>query len=121
MKKKILIIDGKESIRKGVAVDFEEEYNITYLDNPLLGVAWLEEGNVPDLILSDIRMPVMRGDEFLHFVKNSEFFKTIPFVVLSSESSNNQRVRLLESGADDYIAKPCNPAELKFRLRKILE
>ena len=78
------------------------------------------EVNVPDLIISDFRMPEMRGDEFLHYVKNNELFKYIPVVILSSEDSTSERIKLLEDGAADYIVKPFNPMELKIRIKKII-
>lgn len=121
MKKKILIIDDIESIAKVVTVYFSEEYDVIYFENPLKGIAWLEQGNIPDLILSDIRMPLMRGDEFLAYIKSNELFKSIPTVMLSCEDSSSERIRLLESGAEDYILKPFNPMELKVRLKKILK
>ncbi len=78
-------------------------------------------GNMPDLIISDIRMPEMRGDEFLAYLKLNELFKQIPVVMLSSEDSTSERIRLLEEGAEDYIVKPFNPQELKIRIKKILD
>ena len=116
MKKTILLLDDKESIAKVVAVYLSGEYDVVYFDNQ-----WLQEGNKPDLIISDIRMPVMRGDEFLEYVKNNELFKSFPVIILSSEESTSERIRLLEVGASDYIVKPFNPMELKIRIRKIIE
>lgn len=81
----------------------------------------LNEGNIPDLIISDIRMPLMTGDEFLRYMKNNELFKSIPIVMLSSEESTTERIRLLEEGAEDYILKPFNPLELKVRIKKIID
>lgn len=75
----------------------------------------------PDLIISDIRMPLMRGDEFLHYLKCNELFKDIPVIMLSSEESTSERIRLLQEGAVDYILKPFNPMELKIRVKKIIE
>ena len=118
MKKTILLLDDKESIAKVVAVYLSGEYDV---DNALKGIQWLQEGNKPDLIISDIRMPVMRGDEFLEYVKNNELFKSFPVIILSSEESTSERIRLLEVGASDYIVKPFNPMELKIRIRKIIE
>ena len=63
----------------------------------------------------------MRGDEFLEYVKNNELFKSFPVIILSSEESTSERIRLLEVGASDYIVKPFNPMELKIRIRKIIE
>ena len=121
MKKTILLLDDKESIAKVVAVYLSGEYDVVYFDNALKGIQWLQEGNKPDLIISDIRMPVMRGDEFLEYVKNNELFKSFPVIILSSEESTSERIRLLEVGASDYIVKPFNPMELKIRIRKIIE
>ena len=73
-----------------------------------------------DLIISDIRMPEMRGDEFLSYMKKNELFKSIPIIMLSSEESTTERIRLLEEGAVDYILKPFNPMELKVRIKKII-
>jgi len=80
----------------------------------------MKSGNTPDLIISDIRMPGMRGDDFLEWIKQNELFRHIPVIMLSSEDSTSERIRLLEIGAEDYIVKPFNPMELKIRVKKIL-
>lgn len=121
MKKKILLIDDKISIGKIVSVYLGNDYDFTYLDNPIKAIEWLNEGNLPDLIISDIRMPLMTGDEFLLYMKRNELFKSIPIVMLSSEESTSERIRLLEEGAEDYILKPFNPMELKIRIKKIID
>lgn len=120
MKKRILILDDKESIAKVIAMYLSSEYDFTYFDNPIKGIAWLQDGNTPDLIISDIKMPEMRGDEFLEYIKHNELFKNIPIIMLSSEDSSSERIRLLQEGADDYIVKPFNPLELKIRIKKII-
>jgi len=120
VKKKILIIDDKETIGKVVSIYLRADYDIVYLDSAIRAIKWLQEGNNPDLIISDIRMPEMTGDEFLKYVKENELFKAIPVVMLSSEDSTSERIRLLEEGADDYILKPFNPLELKVRIKKII-
>jgi DNA-binding response OmpR family regulator len=120
MKKQILILDDKETIGKVVSIYLRTEYDIIYLDSAVKGIQWLQQGNSPDLIISDIRMPEMRGDEFLKYIKSNELFKAIPVIMLSSEDSTSERVRLLEEGAEDYIQKPFNPLELKVRIKKII-
>lgn len=121
MKKKILLVDDKVTIGKVVDVYLGKEYDFTYLEDPLKAIEWLNNGNFPDLIISDIRMPHMTGDEFLAYMKKNEIFKSIPIVMLSSEESTSERIRLLEEGAADYILKPFNPLELKVRIKKIIE
>ncbi|MDD4819446.1 MAG: response regulator [Flavobacteriales bacterium] len=119
MKKRILIVDDKETIAKLVAM-YLSDFDFVYFDNPIKAISWLHEGNIPDLIISDIRMPEMMGDEFLAYLKGNELFKSIPVVMLSAEDSSSARIKLLESGAADYIVKPFNPMELKIRITRIL-
>lgn len=121
MKKKILLVDDKATIGKVAGIYLGKDYDFTYLEDPIKAIEWLNEGNVPDLIISDIRMPLMTGDEFLRYMKNNELFKSIPIVMLSSEESTTERIRLLEEGAEDYILKPFNPLELKIRIKKIID
>lgn len=121
MRKKILLVDDKETIGKVASIYLDKDYDCQYVQNPIKAIEWLNEGNLPDLIISDIRMPEMRGDEFLHYLKHNELFKDIPVIMLSSEESTTERIRLLEEGAEDYILKPFNPMELKIRVRKIID
>ena len=88
MKKKILLVDDKETIGKVAGIYLGKDYDFTYIENPLKAIQWLNEGNLPDLIISDIRMPFMMGDEFLHYMKTNELFKSIPIAkkVLQKES-----------------------------------
>ena len=120
-RKKVLIVDDKEQIAKILFAYLHQEYECFYMQNPPQAIEWLSRGNMPDLIISDIRMPEMRGDEFLAYLKLNELFKQIPVVMLSSEDSTSERIRLLEEGAEDYIVKPFNPQELKIRIKKILD
>ena len=119
--KKIVLIDDKASIAKVVAIYLSKEYDFTYFENPIKAIEYLNEGNIPDLIISDIRMPEMMGDEFLHYLKNNAFFKSIQVIILSSEESTTERIRLLEEGAADYILKPFNPLERKVKIKKIID
>lgn len=118
-KKKILIVDDKSIIAKVVSLHLKE-YDCVYLSNPLQCIKWLSTNNLPDLIVTDLRMPEMSGREFLAYLKNNEFYKDIPVIILSAEDSTTDRIRLLEEGAVDYIVKPFNPLELKTRIKNVL-
>lgn len=120
MKKRVLIVDDKPTIAKVIQVYISETFDCIYFEDPIKAIAWLQEGNMPELIISDIYMPNMSGVDFLDYIKKNDIFKSIPFVVLSSEDSTSQKIALLEKGADDYISKPFNPMELKVRLKKIV-
>lgn len=119
-KKKVLIVDDKEQIAKILYAYMRNDYECFYKQNPVEAFEWLQAGNTPDLIVSDIRMPEMSGDEFLALLKANSLFRDIPVVMLSGEDSTSERIRLLEQGAEDYIVKPFNPLELKIRIKKII-
>lgn len=116
-----MLIDDKEAIAKVVSIYLNKEYEFIYFKDPMEAIDWLQKGEVPDLIISDIRMPKMMGDEFLFYMKNNKLFNSIPIVMLSSEESTTKRIELLEKGAADFILKPFNPQELKVRIKKIIE
>ena len=118
--KQILLVDDKITIGKVLSMYLGKEFELVYHDSAMKAIEWLNEGNDPALIISDIRMPGMRGDDFLEWIKQNELFRHIPVIMLSSEDSTNERIRLLEIGAVDYIVKPFNPMELKIRVKKIL-
>ena len=118
-KKQILIVDDAAVIAKVVSM-YLKEYNCVYHSSPLQTIKWLANNELPDLIVTDLRMPEMSGREFLAYLKGNEFYKDIPVIILSSEDSTSDRIKLLEEGAVDYIVKPFNPLELKTRIRNVL-
>ena len=118
--KQILFVDDKPAIGKVLSVYLGKENELVYFEDPVRAIEWLNEGNEPTLIISDIRMPKMTGGEFLAYLKGNSLFKDIPVVMLSSEESTTERINLREAGAEDFILKPFNPMELKARIKKFL-
>jgi CheY-like chemotaxis protein len=73
--KKILLVDDKATIGRVLKIYLGTEYDLEYFESPLKALEWLNEGNVPDLIISDIHMPHMRGNEFLSIILMSFTYK----------------------------------------------
>jgi len=119
--KKILIVDDKRQIANILNVYLKSSFECYYKESALEAIEWIGEGNIPDLIISDLRMNGMIGEEFLDYLKFNEGTKDVPVVVLSAEDSTTAKVRILEKGAVDYIVKPFNPMEVKTRISKILD
>lgn len=119
-KSNILIVDDKPEIAKVIKIHLSSDYNVYYVDNPIKAISWMQEGNLPDLIISDVYMPEMNGHEFLLYLKASSLYNKIPVIILSSMESSGERICMLEDGAADFILKPFNPQELKIRVRNIL-
>ena len=67
--KTIVLVDDKESIAKVISYYLSKDFNIKYFNNPLKAIAWLQDGNIPSLIISDIRMPEMDGVQCTQIIK----------------------------------------------------
>jgi len=120
MKKKIFVIDDELSIRMLLENYLGKKYEVATKSDGQEGIKYLEEGNIPDLIVADIQMPNLDGYEFLKQVRASGFFKDIPMIMLSGIESSQERVKCLRMGADDYIVKPFNPEELSLRIDNLI-
>jgi len=110
MKKKILIIDDELSIRMLLENFLSKAYDVVTKVDGQEGIKYLEEGNTPDLIVADIQMPNLDGQEFLRQIRASGF----------GIESSQERIKLLKMGADDFIVKPFNPEELSIRIENII-
>lgn len=119
-KPSVLIVDDKPEIAKVIKIHLTADYNVHYLENPVKAIAWMREGNIPELIISDVYMPEMNGHEFLLYLKASSIYRHLPVLILSSMENSGERIKMLEDGAADFILKPFNPQELKIRVRNIL-
>ncbi len=80
---------------------------------------WLKTHR-PDLIISDVMMPEMDGYEFLAQLKSSEHYRGIPVVMLTARASEEDLLQGLSLGVDDYVIKPFNARELRFRIHNLL-
>lgn len=118
--KKILVVDDKPSISNLIVQFLKSQFEVETKEDGLEALTWLQQGNMPDMIITDLQMPNMDGVELIQRLKESGYYKDIPIVVLSSKDSSADRVQCLKLGAEDYIVKPFNPEELLIRIEKIL-
>jgi len=128
-KEKSLISSGKEIVLLAEDDKDIREYLIESLSGryQVIGVAdgkdALEQAKEinPDIIISDILMPVLRGDEMCRQLKSSVETSHIPIILLSGLHERENILQGLEAGADDYILKPFDVSVLKARMRNILQ
>ncbi len=119
--KKILAIDDEKSIRFIIENTFNKDFQITTMSNGKEALYWMQSGNLPDLIICDIEMPVMDGFEFIKKVRSSGFFDDIPLMMLSGKEESKDKIKCFEMGADDYVIKPFNPKEIIARIKRRLQ
>ena len=116
----LLIVEDNDDVVSYLVNLFAGEYDVLVANNGEEGVRKAIE-NVPDIILSDIMMPVMDGIRMLDIVKNDLRTSHIPFVILTARADVASRLDGLARGADAYIAKPFDTTELQVQLRSLIE
>jgi two-component system phosphate regulon response regulator PhoB len=116
----ILVVDDETSIREMLVISLEAAgYNVLQAENAKTALSLVLDGH-PDLILLDWMMPVTTGLELLRRLKRDEMTDHIPVIMLTAKAEESSKISGLDSGADDYLAKPFSPRELLSRVKAIL-
>lgn len=116
----ILIVDDNEDIRSYLRVLLAGQYYVIEASDGQNGLRLAKE-SVPDLIVSDVMMPVMDGLTFCSKIKEDEVTSHIPVILLTARSEESQRIEGYEHGADAYITKPFNDHLLLVRISNLLQ
>lgn len=119
-RKSLFIIEDNEELLGYLAQELSNEYNIFLARNGKIAIEKLEIIPVPDLIVSDIMMDQMNGYEVLSKTIADERFAHIPFIFLTAKDGTNDKIAGLEMGALDFISKPFSMAELKMKIKAII-
>ena len=118
--KSILIVDDEAPIREMIAVALEMAgYDCLEADNAQQAHALIVDRQ-PDLILLDWMLPGRSGLELAQQLKQNPKSRGIPIIMVSARGEEEDRIRGLETGADDYIAKPFSPREMVARVNAVL-
>ncbi len=117
---KVFVVEDDVVIQMIITRSLEERFNVTAFTNGMDTLLFMRQGNLPDIIISDLNTPDMGGMELIEQLKTSGFFKEIPVLVLSGDENTDTRIKCLNAGADDYVVKPFNPRELEARMNAIL-
>lgn len=112
-----LVVDDEPRIIRFVRVYLEMEgFRVVEAHDGLEAVDQVRE-KMPDVVLLDVMMPEMDGFESLRMIRE---FSSVPVIMLTVQNLEEDKVRGLDSGADDYITKPFSPRELVSRVRAVL-
>ncbi len=120
MSTKILLIEDDPSLTELVKYNLEQEgYDVTVEMDGEEGLLYAQTQS-PDLILLDWMLPNLSGIEICRRIRRHKSSQNIPVIMLTARSEENDRIRGLDTGADDYITKPFSPKELLARIKAIL-
>ncbi len=116
----LLIVEDNAELRLYLKNNFGNDYRIVEASNGEEGYEKATSG-LPDIIISDVMMPIMDGLELCRKLKRDERTSHIPIILLTAKVSVEQEIEGLDAGADDYITKPFNYEMLSLKMRKLLE
>ena len=119
-KKRILLVDDEIAILKLLEFILKKDYELVIKNNGFDALTWLDSGNIPDLIISDMEMPYFNGADFVRSLKVSGYFRNVPVIVLSgSETLENIKIKIPYE-INGLMSKPFNPGILKDKIKFIL-
>jgi signal transduction histidine kinase/CheY-like chemotaxis protein/AraC-like DNA-binding protein len=107
----LLVIEDHAQLREFISVTLGTQFRLLTAANGEEGLR-MAGNHIPDLVITDLMMPVMDGYELCHKIKAQELTSHIPVLMLTAKSAADSRTKGWEAGADAYLSKPFEPAEL---------
>ncbi|MBQ9555671.1 MAG: response regulator [Muribaculaceae bacterium] len=116
----VLVVEDHVDVAKLVGQLLGKTYSVRYATNGEQGLS-LSHEIVPDLIITDVKMPIKDGCELCRDIRQSSQLQHIPVIMLSARNSEADRIRGIEAGADAYLVKPFVPEELLAWVKNLIE
>ena len=116
----VLVAEDNLDVAEYIRALLQKQYEVHTVSDGYEALLLAEDLN-PDLIITDIMMPEMDGYELCSQIRTSDLLCHIPIIVVTARSEDSDRIRGIEEGADAYLQKPFNPAELLARVNKLIE
>lgn len=116
----LLIVEDNPEISSYIKSCLQEHYNLLFAENGKIGLQMAED-NIPDLIISDVMMPEMDGFEMVEQLQSTKITNHIPVIMLTAKVMQEDKLTGLKSGADAYLTKPFQKAELLLRIETLIE
>ena len=117
--KTLLIIDDNSELRSYLNNELDTNYNILLAENGKIGFE-LANKHIPDIIITDVMMPVMDGIELCKMIKNDLRTSHIPIMMITAKGMEVDKIKGIDSGADVYLQKPFNMNVLKSHLKQLI-
>lgn len=121
MNKQVLLIEDHDSLRRLMGVFLSRNFRVVAAKNGLEAMGWLSKGEIPDVIVTDVRMPELGGAQLLSNLRSSGLYGDIPVVVVSGSGEEVDEQTFKQLGATAFFRKPFNPSQLQERLLQITD
>lgn len=120
-KLQILLVEDDISLGQTISELLQvNNYEVKWCKNGLEAFRYLEN-NTPDIIVCDLMMPVMSGDELFLKIRNFRKFDQVPFIIITADMTFENKIKQLENGVNDFINKPFKIQELVLKIQNFLD
>lgn len=117
----ILVVEDQGAMSEYLRIILEKEYQVQLAANGKEALSFLERGNLPQLIISDIMMPEMDGKALVQALRKNQVWRSIPIIILTARNESREKLAFLRIGVDDYLVKPFIEDELLARLDNLID
>jgi DNA-binding response OmpR family regulator len=115
----VLVVEDDDNISHMLKFMLErEQYNVSLALNGRIAKTFIESNPPPNVILLDVMLPFIDGFELVGLIRATAGWQTVPIIMLTAKTQEQDAVRALDAGANDYIHKPFAPKELLARVRR---
>ncbi len=119
--KKILVVDDEPDVTELLSYKLKQEgFTVEIINDPLMIMGKARDFR-PELFILDIMMPELSGLQICRMIRADPTLKHVPIIFLTAKGETDDRIKGLETGADDYVAKPFNSKELLLRVKSIFK
>jgi len=115
----VLVVEDQPELRRFVADELADLARVMVAPNGIEALRLVSE-ELPDLVVTDLMMPEMSGDQLLHAIRADTRLADVPVVLVTAKADEELRVQLLREGANDYVTKPFSAEELRARVSNLL-
>lgn len=117
----IFVVEDDENILQVLKFMLQRQgYQVTHASDGRAARAHIEAAEPPALVLLDAMLPYVDGFEIVNIIRTHAAWASVPIVMLTAKTMEQDIVRALDAGANDYVLKPFQPNELLARLRRFL-
>ena len=121
LKDTLLFVDDNEDLRQYIRMAFADQYHVVNVESGEAALKYLSENGECDIMVSDVMMPGMQGDELCRSIKENKETSWLPVILLTAKAGRDFMIEGLDLGADDYIAKPFDSAILASKIASMLK
>ena len=121
LKDTLLFVDDNEDLRQYIRMAYADQYHVVDVESGEAALKYLSENGECDIVVSDVMMPGMQGDELCRSIKENKETSWLPVILLTAKAGRDFMIEGLDLGADDYIAKPFDSAILASKIASMLK